>query len=98
MSNFGMIVWLLAIIIYFVIFDCFLLEAFSFLIRIKHGVDAEKRISWEEKGSVGRGEPITRIYYVKKKNLFSRKGKKEKKKQLAIGFILQRLLFFYNNL
>lgn len=79
MSNFGIIVWLLAIIIYFVIFDCFLLEAFSFLIRIKHGVDAEKRISGEEKGSVGRGEPITRIYYVEKKESIFKKREKGKK-------------------
>lgn len=51
LSNFDKIVSVLSIIFYFVLFDCYLLEAYSFLKRDRKGVDEMGDVIgrvWEE--------------------------------------------------
>ena len=46
--------------------------------RDRKGVDLDAReVGGKEPGGVEGGETVIRIYYVRKKNLFSIKGKKE---------------------
>ena len=65
-------------------FGCYLLEACSFLMRDRKGVDLDGRRGGEELGGVEGGETIIRIYYVRKKSIFNkRKIEKRIKKRKA---------------
>ena len=50
-------------------FGCYLLEACSFLMRDRKGVDLDGRDGGEELGGVEGEETVIRIYYVRK-NIF----------------------------
>lgn len=74
------------IVFYFVMFDCHLLEACSCLMSNRKEVDLRNRGRGgeEELGEIETGETITWIYYMRKKTLFSTKGKHE---QISLSFV-----------
>ena len=65
--------FLLHLIFYFVIFGCYLLEACSFLMRDRKGVDLEGRRGGEDLGRVEGEETIIRIYYMRKESIFNKR-------------------------
>lgn len=60
-------------VFYFVMFCCCLLEAHSFLMRDRKGVDLDGRGGGEELGGRREETPV-RIYHVREKSLFLIKG------------------------
>lgn len=60
-SNLGMTV-LYFILLYFISFDCHLLESCSFLMRDRKGVDQKGRGGEGNPGDLEMGESITRLY------------------------------------
>lgn len=54
--------------------------------RERNGVDSKRTEERKELGEVERGETITRIYCVKKKNLFSIQRKNKKKLSFIASF------------
>ena len=58
------------ILLYSVIFECYLLEACSFLMRGRKRVDPKRR---EELRRVEGGETLTRIYGMKVEPIFSKR-------------------------
>ena len=57
---------------YFDMFGCYLLEACSFLMIDRKGVDPEKRRGGEELGGVQGRESIIRVYCIKKDSIFNK--------------------------
>ena len=47
-------------------FGCYLLEACSFLMRDRKGVDLEGKGGGEELGGINGGKTVIRIYYMRK--------------------------------
>lgn len=59
---------------------CFyLLEACSFLVRDRRGVDLEGRRGGERTGRDRRGETVFRLHCMRKESMFNKREKKEKK-------------------
>ena len=54
-------------------FGCYLLEACSFLMRDRKGVDLEGRRGGKELGGVVGGETIVMIYYMTKEYIFNKR-------------------------
>ena len=53
-------------------FGCYLLEACSFLMTDRKGVDPEKRRGGEELGGVQGRESIIRVYCIKKDSILNK--------------------------
>jgi hypothetical protein len=60
------------------VFSCCLLEACSFLVRDRKGVDLERRESGEELGGARGGETIVRRYCMRIESIFNKGWKSQK--------------------
>lgn len=63
------------IFLYFILFDCHLLESCSFLMKDRKGVYLEGRGGEGNPGELEVGESITRIYCMRKKSVFNKREK-----------------------
>lgn len=68
LSSFDVMVFVL---FYFVMFGSYILEACSFLMKGRKGVNLEGRGVWEGLDRIEGGETIIKIYYMRKEIVFN---------------------------
>lgn len=61
--------------VYFAMFGFYFLQACSFLMGDRKGVDPEGRGSAEELEGAEGGETVIRMYWMKKESIFNQRGK-----------------------